>query len=105
MANTTFSGPVRSKNGFQNIVENSSGSVTNTMTFQQHTVTVTVANGATVGTESSISMPVNFIPMGAVIAVTTAASNSVTINDIGSDADPDGFIDGISAAANSTRFK
>ena len=39
------------------------------------------------------------------IAVTGAASNSVTLNDIGTDADTDGFVDGISAAVNSTGFK
>ena len=46
MANTTFSGPVRSENGFQTIVKSSTtGDVTNTMTFSQYTATVTVANG------------------------------------------------------------
>ena len=35
MANTTFSGPVRSENGFQDITKNTTtGAVTSTMTLQ-----------------------------------------------------------------------
>ena len=106
MANTTFTGPVRSENGFKTIVKSATtGANTNEMTFSQYTATVTVANGATTGKESSIGIPSNFIPMGVTIAVTTAATNSVTLNDIGTDADPDGFVDGISPAVNSTGFK
>ena len=106
MANTTFQGPVRSENGFKTIVKSATtGALTNEMTFSQYTATVTVASGATTGKESSIGIPSNFIPMGVTIAVTTAATNSVTLNDIGTDADPDGFVDGISPAVNSTGFK
>ena len=106
MANTTFTGPVRSENGFKNIIKNSTtGALTNEMTFSQYTATVTIASGATTGKESSIGIPSNFIPMGVTVAVTTAATNSVTLNDIGTDADPDGFVDGISPAVNSTGFK
>ena len=106
MANSTFSGPVRSENGFKNIVKSSStGALTSEMTMSVYTATVTVANGATTGKESAIGIPSNFIPMGVMIAVTGAASNSVTLNDIGTDADTDGFVDGISAAVNSTGFK
>ena len=106
MANTTFTGPVRSENGFKTIVKSATtGALTNEMTFSQYTATVTVANSATTGKESAIGMPDNFIPMGVTIAVTTAATNSVTLNDIGTDADPDGFVDGISPAVNSTGFK
>ena len=43
--------------------------------------------------------------MGVAVSITTAATNSVTLNDIGTDADPDGFVDGISPAVNSTGFK
>jgi hypothetical protein len=75
------------------------------MTLQVYEATVTVANGATSGKESAIGIPSNFIPLAVTIAVTGAASNAVTINDIGTDADPDGFVDGISAAANSVGFK
>ena len=106
MANTTFSGPVRSENGFKNIVKSSTtGALTSEMTMSVYTATVTVANGATTGKESAIGIPSNFIPMGVMIAVTGAASNRVTLNDIGTDADTDGFVDGISAAVNSTGFK
>tara|TARA_B100000927_G_scaffold248185_1_gene211717 strand:+ start:330 stop:812 length:483 start_codon:yes stop_codon:yes gene_type:complete len=106
MANTTFKGPVRSENGFQSIVKSSStGDVTNTMSLESYTATITVADGATTGKESAIGMPSNFIPMGVVVAVTTAAANAVNLVDIGTDADTDGFVDGISAAVNSTGFK
>ncbi len=106
MANTTFNGPVRSENGFSDITKNSTtGAVTSTMTLSTYETTITVADGATTGKESAIGIPDNFIPMGVTIAVTTAAANSVTLNDIGTDADTDGFVDGISAAVNSTGFK
>ena len=106
MANSTFTGPVRSKNGFKNIVESSTtGALTSEITLSQYTATVTVADGATTGKESAIGIPSNFIPMAVMIAVTGAASNSVTLNDIGTDADTDGFVDGISPAVNSTGFK
>jgi len=106
MANTTFNGPVRSENGFSTIVKSSTtGDVTNTMTFSQYTATITVADGATTGKESAIGIPANFIPMGVVIAVTGQATNAVTLNDIGTDATTNGFVDGIAAAVNSTGFK
>ena len=106
MANTTFTGPVRSENGFKTIVKSATtGALTNEMTFSQYTATVTIASGATTGKESSIGIPSNFIPMGVTVAVTTAATNSVTLNDIGTDADPDGFVDGISPNVASTGFK
>ena len=98
MANTTFSGPVRSENGFKNIIKSSTtGSLTNEITMSTYVATVTVANGATTGKESAIGIPSNFIPMGVMVAVTTAAANAVNLVDIGTDADTDGFVDGISA--------
>ncbi len=106
MANTTFTGPVRSENGFKTIVKSATtGAITNEMTFSQYTATITIASGATTGKESSIGIPSNFIPMGVAVSITTAATNSVTLNDIGTDADTDGFVDGISPAVNSTGFK
>ena len=106
MANTTFNGPVRSENGFSDITKNSTtGAVTSTMTLSTYETTITVADGATTGKESAIGIPDNFIPMGVTIAVTTAAANAVNLQDIGTDADTDGFVDGISAAVNSTGFK
>ena len=106
MANSTFSGAVRSENGFKTIVKNSStGAVTSDMGLSTYVATVTVANGATTGKESAIGIPSNFIPMGVTVAVTTAAANAVNLVDIGTDADTDGFVDGITVAVNSTGFK
>ena len=106
MANTTFNGPVRSENGFKNVIKSATtGELTSEMTLSVYTATVTVANGATTGKESSIGIPSNFIPMAVMIAVTGAASNAVNLVDIGTDADTDGFVDGITAAVNSTGFK
>ena len=106
MANTTFSGPVRSENGFKNVIKSATtGDLTSEMTLSVYTATVTVANGATTGKESAIGIPSNFIPMAVMVAVTGAASNNVNLIDIGTDADTDGFVDGITAAVNSTGFK
>ena len=106
MANTTFKGPVRSENGFQDITKNATtGAVTSTMSLQTYEATITVANGATTGKEAAIGIPVNFIPMGVTIAVTTAAANAVNLQDIGTDTDTDGYVDGISVAVNSVGFK
>ena len=106
MANTTFNGPVRSENGFQDITKNATtGAVTSTMTLKTYETTITVTNGATTGKETSIGIPSNFIPMAVTVVVTSAAGNSVTLNDIGTDADTDGFVDGISPAINSVGFK
>ena len=105
MANSTFSGPVRSKDGFDAIKTNSVGTVTSTMSMETYVATITVADGATTGKESSIGIPSNFIPMGVTVAVTGAASNAVNLVDIGTDADTDGFVDGITAAVNSVGFK
>ena len=106
MANTTFSGPVRSENGFTQIGKNATtGSETGGMTLSTYTATITVANGATTGKEASIGMPANFVPIAATVVVTTASTNAVNLQDIGTDADTDGYIDGISAAVNATGFK
>ena len=103
---STFSGPVRSENGFKNIIKSATtGDLTSEMTLSVYTATVTVANGATTGKESAIGIPSNFIPMAVMVAVTGAASNNVNLVDIGTDADTDGFVDGITAAVNSTGFK
>lgn len=106
MASTTFSGPVRSEGGFQDITKNATtGAITSTMTLQTYEATITVANGATTGKEAAIGIPANFIPMGVTIAVTTASVNNVNLQDIGTDADTDGYVDGITVALNSTGFK
>ena len=106
MGNTTFSGPVRSDNGFQDVTKNATtGAITSTMTLQTYEATITVANGATTGKEAAIGIPANFIPMAVTIAVTTASVNNVNLQDIGTDADTDGYVDGITVALNSTGFK
>jgi len=107
MANTTFNGPVRSENGFKNIIKDSTtGALTSEMTMSVYTATVTIANGATTGKEASIGIPSNFIPMGVMVAVTGAAANNVTLDDIGTDADTDGFVDGATGITlNATGFK
>tara|TARA_R100000231_G_scaffold39699_1_gene34488 strand:- start:1928 stop:2407 length:480 start_codon:yes stop_codon:yes gene_type:complete len=105
MANTTFSGPVRSENGFKSITKNSLGVVTSDMTLSTYSTSITIAASGTDHKETSIGIPSNFIPMGVAVTVTSAAANSVNLVDIGTEADDDGFVDGISAAINSTGFK
>ena len=65
------------------------------MKLEQYTATVTVDNGATTGKESAIAMPTNFIPLACAVVVTVAATNAVNLDDVGSDADTDGYLDGI----------
>jgi hypothetical protein len=106
MANTTFTGPVRSENGFE-IIDKSTvtGAVTSKMSLKEFTATITVANGATTGKETSIQIPTNFIPMAIGIVVTVASANNVNLVDIGTDANTDGYVDGISIATNTTGWK
>jgi len=106
MANTTFTGPVRSENGFEVITKNTStGALTSTMSLKEFTATITVANGDTTGKETSIQIPTNFIPLGIGVVVTTASVNAVNLVDIGTDADTDGYVDGASLALNTTGWK
>ena len=106
MAKTTFSGPIRSEDTFKTISKNSTtGALTNEMTLSTYTATITIAATGTSHKEASIGIPSNFIPMGVAITVTSAAANNVNLQDIGTDDDPDGFVDGISVAINSTGFK
>ena len=106
MANTTFSGPIRSENGFKNIIKNSTtGALTNEMTLSTYSTSITIAASGTDHKETSIGIPSNFIPMGVAVTVTSAAANAVNLVDIGTEADDDGFVDGITAAINSTGFK
>ena len=104
MANTTFNGPVRSENGFSSLV-GGKDAPTNTMTLSTYSTSITIAASGTEHKEASIGIPSNFIPMGVAITVTSAAANAVNLVDIGTDADTDGFVDGITAAVNSTGFK
>tara|TARA_R100000664_G_scaffold3035_1_gene7151 strand:- start:86 stop:568 length:483 start_codon:yes stop_codon:yes gene_type:complete len=106
MANTTFTGPVRSENGFKNIIKNATtGGLTNDMTLSTYSTSITIAASGTDHKETSIGIPSNFIPMGVAVTVTGAAANAVNLVDIGTEADDDGFVDGITAAINSTGFK
>ena len=135
MANTTFSGPVRSENGFESISKNTTTGVvtkladlfsaakanttassrggalllnsiaTDSFTVQTYQATVTIASGATSGNEASIGMPDNFLPVAVMVTITTAATNAVNLQDIGVQGDTDDFVDGISVAVNSTGFK
>ena len=104
MANTTFSGPVRSENGFDLINKNSVGEQITDIGLEVIEKSLTVANGATTGTTTD-TLPTNFIAVSAVIVVTTASSNAVNIADLGVTGDTDGYLDGINVAANSAGFK
>ena len=74
MANTTFSGPVRSENGFKTIIKNSAtGGVTNDMTLSTYSTSITIAASGTDHKEASIGIPSNFLPMGVAVTVTSAA--------------------------------
>ena len=107
MANTTFTGPVRSENGFKNIIKNSTtGALTNEMTLSTYSTSITIAATGTDHKETSIGIPSNFIPMGVAGTVTRAAANAVNLVDIGTEADDDGFVDGLpTTAINATGFK
>ena len=101
---STFSGPVRSENGFASLV-GGKDNPTNTITLSTYSTSITIAASGTAHKESSIGIPANFIPMGVAITVTSAAANNVNLVDIGTDTDTDGYVDGISVAINSTGFK
>jgi len=106
MANTTFNGPVRSENGFKSIIKNATtGALTNEMVLSTYNATIDIAATGTSHKEAAIGIPSNFIPMGVAITVVTAAANAVNLVDIGTDADPDGFVDGVSLAINAAGFK
>ena len=78
--------------------------LTNEMTMSTYSTSITVAATGTSHKEASIGI-LNFIPMACVVTVTSAAANAVNLVDVGTDADTDGFIDGITVAINSTGFK
>ena len=73
--------------------------------YTSHRATITVANGATAGVESSIAIPSNFVPVAVALTVVTASTNSVNFQDVGTDADADGYVDGAAIAVNSAGFK
>ena len=98
MANTTFNGPVRSENGFDDIIKNSStGGITSDMKLSTYSTSITIAATGTAHKEAS---------MGVAVTVTRASANNVNLVDIGTDADPDGFVDGLpTMPINATGFK
>ena len=116
MANTTFTGPVRSENGFESIVKNGTTGVVSKMAdlhastggnsvvadaankagalllssiasigcvMKTYQATVTVANGATTGTEAIIGFPTNYIPMFCVITNNSITTSGGIIADVG----------------------
>jgi len=106
MANTTFTGPVRSENGFDNIIKNeTTGAITSDIKLSTYSTSIAIAATGTSHKETSIAIPSNFIPMGVAITMTGATANAINLVDIGTDADTDGFVDGITVAMNSTGFK
>jgi hypothetical protein len=106
MSNTTFSGPVRSEGGFDLIRKNDQGEVTSDLALKYFEESITVAAAATEGT-GTVAIPSNFVCMSVVVTVTEASTNAVNLNDVGTTtpADKDGFLDGVTCAANSTGFK
>ena len=106
MSNTTFSGPVRSEGGFDLIKKNDQGEVTSDLALKYFEESITVAAAATEGT-GTVAIPTNFVCMSVVVTVTEASTNAVNLNDVGTTtpADKDGFLDGVTCAANSTGFK
>ena len=105
MANTTFKGPVRSQSGFELIKESTTtGALTTDMGLKvhQYSLTVGAADATAVSTET---LPANFIVLSVLVAVTSAATNAVTIDNLGPVGATDTWLDGIGAAANSTGFK
>ena len=105
MANTTFKGPVRSQNGFEIIKESATtGALTTDMGVKVHEYSMTVASGDATGTITD-TLPTNFIVLSVLVAVTTAATNAVTLTNLGPTGGSDKWIKGNGSAMNSTGFK
>ena len=136
MANTTFNGPVRSENGFESIVKNTSTGVVTKLAdlhavtggnsvvadaatkagalllssiatigcvMQTYQATVTVANGATTGTEAIIGFPSNYIPMFCVVTNNSVTTSGGNITDVGTAADPNAYVAGCVLATSSAQ--
>ena len=105
MANTTFSGPVRSENGFEIIKKNTSTGALNTdMGLKVHEYSITVEDSAATGTVSD-TLPTNFIVLSVLVAVTSAATNAVTLTNLGPVGATDTWLNGNGATMDSTGFK
>ena len=133
MANTSFTGPVRSENGFESTSKNQTTGVISThadlngqtaaasgadatklagalllnsiatigCVMKTYQATVTVANGATTGTEAAIGFPANFIPMFCVIRNNNATTTGGIIADVGTQGSAQAYVDGASVASTS----
>ena len=105
MANTTFNGPVRSENGFEIITKNTSTGALNTdmgLKVHQYSLTVGAADATAAITDT---LPTNFIVLSVLVAVTSAATNAVTLTNLGPVGATDTWINGNGSAMNSTGFK
>ena len=136
MANTTFNGPVRSENGFESIVKNTSTGAISKMAdlhavtggnsvvadaatkagalllssiasigcvMKTYQATVTVANGATTGTEAIIGFPSNYIPMFCVVTNNSVTTSGGNITDVGTAADPNAYVAGCVLATSAAQ--
>jgi hypothetical protein len=56
---------------------------------------VTVASGQTTGKSSAKVVPAGFVALACNVRFTVASANNVNLVDIGTDADPDCFVDGV----------
>lgn len=59
---------------------------------------VTIADGQTAGTSSAAVVPAGFHALTCQVRFTVAGANNVNVNDIGTDTDPDCFVDGAALA-------
>ena len=64
----------------------------------EYSCTITVANGATTGKESAISMPAHFVPTWVAVTALNASTNTTNLVDVGNDADTDDYVDGSALA-------
>ena len=105
MANTTFKGPVRSQNGFEIIKESATtGDLTTDMGLKVHEYSISVDAAAATGVVTD-TLPANFIVLSVLVAVTSAATNAVTLTNLGPVGATDTWLNGNGSAMNSTGFK
>jgi hypothetical protein len=90
MGTTTFSGPVKSGS----IREGASSNVGTLVCAQSEAITELAAN-----TESSIIIPANSQIINMYVLVQTAWDGGTNTLDVGTSADPDLFVDGLSTAS------
>ena len=103
MANTTFNGPVRSENGFQDITKNALPALNQHHDAFYLWATITVADGATTGKDPQIGIPDNLSLWAYDCCHHSCRQIAVTLVDIGTDA-TDGFVE-VFCRCQSTGFK